>query len=144
MGAIRAGTALGSAAVSSYQLGQSASGASGVAAGMGGMARAAGGAAMQGARSVGGRIAAPFKDGIERGQNAAWRATAGVGAAGSSAEAGASGASSSPSSSAQPAWAKRLRSEQSARAARQTTMQTIKDGDRPAAGANPSLSERDD
>lgn len=45
---------------------------------------------------------------------------------------------------AAPDWAQKLRTEQSGRAARQTAVQTIKDGDRPGAGANPSLDQKDD
>lgn len=43
-----------------------------------------------------------------------------------------------------PDWANRLRSDQAARAHRQTATQAIKDGDRPGNGANPSLNDKDD
>lgn len=58
-------------------------------------------------------------------------------------------ASVSPQSNAVPAnappdWAKRIRSEQTARASRHAVSQAIKDGDRPGSGANPTLSNKDD
>jgi type IV secretion system protein TrbL len=37
-----------------------------------------------------------------------------------------------------------LRAEQASRAHRHTTAQAIKDGDKPAGGANPDLKDRED
>jgi len=42
-----------------------------------------------------------------------------------------------------PDWARRLQAEQRFRARTHTTMQAMKDGDRPGAGSNPNLTERD-
>jgi type IV secretion system protein TrbL len=42
-----------------------------------------------------------------------------------------------------PDWARRLQAEQRFRARTHTTMQAVKDGDRPGAGSNPNLTERD-
>jgi type IV secretion system protein TrbL len=42
-----------------------------------------------------------------------------------------------------PDWARRLQAEQRFRACTHTTMQAVKDGDRPGAASNPSLEERD-
>jgi type IV secretion system protein TrbL len=109
--AVRAGTALGSGAASSYSLARTASGATGmrgVAAGLGGVARAGGGAISQAARNLGGRVV--------HGSNGA---------------------------DPVPDWARRLQAEQRFRARTHTTMQAMKDGDRPGAGSNPSLEERD-
>jgi type IV secretion system protein TrbL len=61
-------------------------------------------------------------------------------AAGAASAAG-QGASQAPGDA--PAWARNLRSEQSARHRRHMAMQTIKDGDRPGGAANPDLSEKD-
>ncbi|MDF1625381.1 MAG: P-type conjugative transfer protein TrbL [Parvibaculaceae bacterium] len=144
LSAIRAGTAMGSAASTSFQMGQATSGASGMAgaaAGMSGVARAAGGAAMQSARSVAGRAAGSLKQNADAGRRGAWTATGGTPTA-SMNEAAA--ASVSPQSNAAPNWAKRIRSEQTARASRHAVTQAIKDGDRPGSGANPTIHQKDD
>ena len=149
LAAIRAGTAMGSAASSAYQLGQATSGTSGmsgVAAGVGGMARAAGGAATNAARQVAGRATASLKQSADAGRRGAWTATGGTPTASmSEANAASAGApANSASANTAPDWANRLRSEQAARAHRQTATQAIKDGDRPGNGANPSLNDKDD
>ncbi|MBJ7376375.1 P-type conjugative transfer protein TrbL [Sphingobium sp.] len=139
MGAIKAGTAMGSAAHASYRLGQETSGKSTVGAAMGGMATAASGAVSQGVKAAASRMAAPFRQAAASGQQAAWNAGR------TSPAPASSGASSSgaASSGAAPAWARNLRSEQSARHHRHMAMQTIKDGDRPGGAANPDLSDKD-
>jgi type IV secretion system protein TrbL len=43
-----------------------------------------------------------------------------------------------------PQWARRLRSEQSARHHRQVALQAVREGDRGGAGANPDIKERED
>ncbi len=142
LAAIRAGTALGSAASTSFQLGQATSGASGIAgtaAGLSGVARAAAGAATQGARSVAGRAAGSLKQSAEAGRRGAWRATGGTPTPSMNEAASAH----SPSVNAPPDWAKRLRSEQTARASRHAVGQAIKDGDRPGSGANPTINDKD-
>ena len=144
LAAIRAGTAMGSAASSAYRLGQATSGTSGmagVAAGVGGMARAAGGAATNAARQVAGRATSSLKQSADAGRRGAWTATGGAPTAVMSE---ANAASAGAPSSSPPDWANRLRSEQAARAHRQTATQAIKDGDRPGNGANPSLNDKDD
>lgn len=139
MGAIKAGTAMGSAAQASYRLGQETSGRATVGTGLGGMASAAGGAAMQGARSFASRVAAPFRESAERGQQAAWNAGR------TSPTDAASGASASGAGTPDdaPAWARSLRAQQTARHHRHMAMQTIKDGDRPGSAANPNLSDKE-
>ena len=139
MGAIKAGTAMGSAAQASYRLGQETSGRATVGAGLGGMASAAGGAAMQGARSFASRVTAPFRESVERGQQAARHAGR------TSPAPAASGASSSGSGTPDsvPEWARSLRAQQTARHHRHMAAQTIKDGDRPGSAANPNLSDKE-
>ncbi|MCR4266783.1 P-type conjugative transfer protein TrbL [Nitratireductor sp. ZSWI3] len=135
LSAVRAGTAMGSATTAAYRFGRDTSGevgVAGVAAGMGGVARAAGGAVMQSARSA----AAPFRQSADAGRDAAWTATGG---APTSRE-----PSAGTTADSAPAWARRLRSEQTARAHRHTAMQAVRDGDRPGSGANPSLTDKDD
>lgn len=149
LAAIRAGTAMGSAASSAYQLGQATSGTSGmagVAAGVGGMARAAGGAITQAARGGVDRATSSLKHGADAGRRGAWTASGGTPTTSmSQANAASAGVpSGSMPTNAAPDWANRLRSEQAARAHRQTATQAIKDGDRPGNGANPSLNDKDD
>ncbi|NGO54544.1 P-type conjugative transfer protein TrbL [Allomesorhizobium camelthorni] len=137
LAAVRAGTAMGSATSTAYRLGRDTSAESGLAggvAGMGGVARAAGGVVVRRARTV----TDPIRRSVEAGRDAAWTATGG--APNSSRQE----AAANTSADAAPAWAKRLRSEQTARAHRHTAMQAIRDGDRPGGGANPSLNDKDD
>ncbi|MGE5562460.1 MAG: P-type conjugative transfer protein TrbL [Bacillota bacterium] len=131
LGAVRAGTAMGSAASTAYRLGQETSGEATVAAGVRGMASAGGAAARQKLGEMGGIAAA-----AERGQRAALFAGSSRSAASDATDAGAS--------SGPPDWARRLRSEQTARHHRHVAMQAIKDGDRGGAAANPDIKERED
>ena len=131
LGAIRAGTAMGSAASTSYTLGQEATGSSSVGAGLGGMARAAGGAARS-------RMSSAFGLGeaAASGRQAAWNAMNGAPAAGS-ADAGADGRGV-------PGWARAMKTEAAARHHRQTAIHTVQQGDRGGNGATPDIKERDD
>ncbi|BCM17826.1 P-type conjugative transfer protein TrbL [Mesorhizobium sp. J8] len=137
LAAVRAGTAMGSAASTAWQLGRatsSESGPSGVAAGLQGVAGAAGGAAMQRMRSA----AESVRRSADAGRDAAWAATGGTPT---------SSMSGSPATgvpAAAPAWARRLRSEQTARAHRHAATQAVRDGDRGGSGANPSLNDKED
>jgi type IV secretion system protein TrbL len=137
MGAIKAGTAMGSAASSAYRLGQETSGSSSIGAGLGGMATAAGGAASQGAKAAASRVANPIRESAARGQRAAWNAGRTTPAP---AKSDASGGNAPDGA---PAWAQSLRAQQTARHHRHLAMQTIKDGDRPGSAANPSLSDKE-
>ncbi|MDO7837394.1 P-type conjugative transfer protein TrbL [Sphingobium sp. HBC34] len=137
MGAIKAGTAMGSAASSAYRLGQETSGSTSIGAGLGGMATAAGGAASQGAKAASSRIANSIRESAARGQQAAWNAGRTTPAAATSNASG----ENAPDSA--PAWARSLRAQQTARHHRHLAMQTIKDGDRPGSAANPSLSDKE-
>lgn len=144
LAAIRAGTAMGSAASTAFQMGRATSGASGMAGaagGMGGVARAAGGAATQGARSVAGRAAGSLRQNADAGRRGAWTATGGTPTA-SMNEAAA--ASANAPANAAPDWAKRIRSEQTSRASRHAVTQAVKDGDRPGSGANPTINDKDE
>ena len=141
LAAIRAGTTMGSAASTSYQLGQATSGSSGmagVAAGVGGVARAAGGAVAQKARSMAGQAGASLSRSAQTGRERAWQATGGQPTSN-----GAPSSSSTGSASA-PDWARSFRSEQARRAQAHATTQSIKDGDRSGAGTNPDLSSKEE
>jgi len=140
MAAIRAGTAMGSAASAAYRHGQQTSGSTSVGAGLGGVARAAGGAVQGGARSAAQRVTGS----LARSAGAPPISPSGTaGTAGGAAPAGAAATAASPDSGP-PAWAHKLRTEQAARHHRQAAIQTIKEGDRPGAPANPDLSQKED
>jgi type IV secretion system protein TrbL len=146
MAAIRAGTAMGSAASTAYQLGEATSGATGVAgvaAGLGGVARAGVGAVTQGAQSIASRTANSLSQSARTGREAAWRATGGGPVSGES-QTSIAQANPSASPDSAPQWARRLRAEQAFRAHRHATAQAIKDGDKPTGAANPDLRDRED
>ena len=130
MGAIRAGTSMGSVASTAYKLGQETSGSSSVGAGLGGIATAAKGAAVNKMKSASG-----LGDAAERGRQAAWAA----GSTGSPAGASAPSASSDGA----PAWAQQLQSSQTARHRRQMALHTVSQGDRGGASATPDIKEKD-
>ena len=134
LGAVRAGTAMGSAAATSYQLGQEAAGSSSVGAGLGGVAQAAGNAARTGASNGLG-----LSDAAASGRDAAWTALRGSGAGGSTSSPDAQGAAGDT-----PGWARDLKSQQSARHHRHVAVQTLKEGDRGGASATPDIKERED
>jgi type IV secretion system protein TrbL len=133
MGALRAGTSMGSAASTAYRLGQETSGSSSLSAGLGGVARA-------GANVAGDRISSfgGLADAAERGQRAALFAGA--------SRSGGSGGSVSPPADGEgpPQWARQLRSEQAARHHRHMALQSVREGDRGGAGANPDIEEKED
>ncbi|CAN7739014.1 hypothetical protein [Mesorhizobium sp. LjNodule214] len=54
------------------------------------------------------------------------------------------GSHTGPVADAAPGWARRLRSEQTARAHSHAAMQAVREGDRPGGSANPSLNDKDD
>lgn len=142
LAALRAGASMSGAASSAFQIGQATSGAAGMAgaaAGVGGMARAAGGAVAQGARNLGDRVADTARQSADAGRRSGWTASGGRPTASMNEGASAAFAASNP-----PDWARRLRSEQSARMHRHAVVQAVKDGDRPGSAANPSLHQKDD
>ncbi|WP_394442052.1 P-type conjugative transfer protein TrbL [Sphingobium naphthae] len=131
LGAVRAGTAMGSAASTAYKLGQEGAGSSSVGAGLGGMASAAGGAARS-------RMSAAFglgeaaESGRQAASNALTNRTAGGGTDGDG------------GSSSMPGWARAMKAQQSARHHRQTAMHAVSQGDRGGHGATPDIKEKDD
>ena len=101
-----------------------------VGAGLGGVARAAGGAARS-------RMSSTFGLGeaAESGRQAAWNAMNGNAANGSTpAEVGGS----------MPGWARAMKSQVAARQHGQAAIHTIQQGDRGGHGANPNIKERED
>jgi type IV secretion system protein TrbL len=131
MDALRAGTAMGSAASTAYKLGQETSGSPTVGAGLSGVASAAGHAARARLSSAAGLGAA-----AEQGERAALLAGGRTNApAGADARAGTDEA---------PQWARQLRTEATARHHRHLALQTVREGDRGGAGATPDIAEKED
>jgi len=130
LGAVRAGTTMGTAASTAAQLGREAGGSS-----VGGMATAAKGAIQQRMSGALGISAA-----AERGRNAAWTAT--TGARGGS-ESGPAASTGTGGGDATPAWAQRLRAEQTSRHRRQMAVHMLGAGGSRGAGATPDIKERD-
>ena len=137
MGAIRAGTAMGSAASTAYKLGQETSGSSSVGAGIGGMATAVKGAAAQ-------KMSGAFgiADAAQSGSNAAWEAGVTRNAPTASPASGAQGAGAQTESA--PAWAGQMRRDAANRTYRHAAVQSLKEGDRGGASATPDIKDKDD
>jgi type IV secretion system protein TrbL len=130
LAAVRAGTAMGAAASTSYRLGQETAGSSTIGAGLSGIASAGGAALRQKlAQSTGVGAAA------ESGRRGALLAGAGAGPA----RAEIAGAAHDA-----PEWARRLRSEQSARHYRHVALEALGRGNSGGAGASPDIKERED
>jgi type IV secretion system protein TrbL len=132
MGALRAGTSMGSAAGTAYRLGQETSGSRSVGAGLGGVARAGAAMARDKVSAAAGVGAA-----AERGRRSAMLAGSGAGAAPAASTVGEAAGEA-------PQWARRLRSEQNARHHRHAALQAVREGDRGGSAANPDISERED
>ena len=130
MGAVRAGTSMGSAAGTAYKLGQEASGSASVGAGMKGVATLASSAArsrMSAALGLG--------EAAEAGRQGAFNAMVGRQApAGAAAD----------DARSMPGWARAMKDQASARHHRQAAIHAIGQGDRGGAGATPDIKERDD
>ena len=138
--AVRAGAKVSGAAATAYGLGQATSGMSGlrgVAAGVGGVAQAGASAAANAAAGPFRRAAGGVAGQANQGAHGAWAATGGAPLRAAPGNAGSAGASREPN------WAAKLRRDQDTRDATRTAAHTIRDGDRPGAGANPSLKEED-
>ena len=130
LGAVRAGTSMGSAASTAYSLGKETAPAPTIAAGLGGVARAAGNAARERASSALG-----LGEAASQGRAAAWNAL--------NRTSGDATANSAPSDSA-PAWARAMRGQQNARHHRQVALHALQQGTSGGASAIPDIKERDD
>jgi len=131
LGAVRAGTSMGSAASTAYTLGKETAAKPSVAAGLGGVAQAAGNVARS-------RMAGAFglREAAASGRQGAWNALNQTSATASATDGGAN----EPA----PAWARAMRSQQSARHHRQIAAHTLSQGDRGGASATPDIKERDE
>jgi len=131
LGAVRAGTSMGSAASTAYKLGQESTGSTSVGAGLKGVASAAGGALRN-------RAAGAFGIGeaAASGRQAAFDALAHRQAPAAS--------GSDQAAEHQPAWAQAPRRQQDARHHRQVVAHTLREGDRGGASATPDIKEKED
>ncbi len=129
LGAVRAGTAMGSAVSTAYGLGKEAAPAPTMAAGLGAVARAAGNAARDRASSALG-----IGEAASQGRLAAWNALNRTGSGDGGQDSDSDGA---------PAWARAMRSQQTARHHRQVAMHALQQGDRGGGSATPDIKERD-
>ena len=131
LGAIRAGTSMGSAASTAYTLGKETAAKPGTAAGLGGVAQAAGNAMRSRASSALG-----LGEAASSGRTAAWNALNR-----NSPSPGGTGAGGGETA---PAWARAMRAEQTGRHHRQIAVHALQQGDRGGASAHPDIKERDD
>ncbi len=129
LGAVRAGTAMGSGASTAYGLGKETAPAPTMAAGLGGVARAAGNVARDRASSALG-----IGEAASQGNAAAWNALNRTGSFDGGQNSGSDGA---------PAWARAMRTQQTARHHRQVAMHAVQQGDRGGGSATPDIKERD-
>jgi len=128
LGAVRAGTSMGSAASTAYQLGKETAASPSAAAGMSGVARAAGNAMRSRASSALG-----IGEAAQSGRQAAWNALNGNG-----------GGASAGSEGRAPAWARAMRDQQTGRHHRQMAIHALSQGDRGGGSATPDIKERND
>lgn len=134
LGAVRSGTAMGSAASTAYSLGKEAAASPSVGAGLGGVARAAGNAARSRASGALG-----LGEAAASGRQAAWNALNRNSTQGSSASPG-----GGETSGRAPGWARAMQAEQSSRHRRQLAIHSLQQGDRGGASATPDIKERND
>jgi type IV secretion system protein TrbL len=143
MAAVRAGTAMGAGASATYRLAQATSGSSGaasVAAGLGGVGRAMGGAAAQGLSDLASKAKRSLDASAAGGRTAAWKASGGT----SPVDGGAPRAEpTAADAGSAPAWAERLKARPAGDVSRHAAIQALKEGDRQGGAANPDLSSKE-
>ena len=129
VGAVRAGTSMGSAASTAYSLGKETAAKPTVGAGLRGVATAAGNAARE---HVSGSLG--LREAAAGGRQAAWDALNRT-------------SSATPPAGANddraPGWARAMRTQQTARHHRQLAVHSLQQGDRGGGGASPDIKERD-
>lgn len=136
MGAIRAGTSMGSAASTAYKLGQDASQSPGIRAGLSGVAQAGAGALRaQASRAV---ESLGIGEAAASGRRAAFDALTHRSPSVAEPTRGGDGESGAP------AWAQSLRRDQEARHQRQVVAHTLKEGDASGGAATPDISEKEE
>ncbi|HWJ68969.1 MAG TPA: P-type conjugative transfer protein TrbL [Sphingobium sp.] len=129
LGAIRSGTAMGSAASTAYALGKETAASPSVGAGLAGMAQAASNAARARASSAFG-----LGEAASSGRQAAWNAV----------QQNSPSPASGGGETGAPAWARSLRTEQASRHRHQLAVHALSQGDRGGGSATPDIKERND
>jgi type IV secretion system protein TrbL len=133
--AIKAGASMAGGTRTSYAMGAATAGTAGpgaMAGGLAGVARAGG----DGLRRTAGRPVQSLKDAYQQGSQKAWRTTGGTGGADTKSPSGTPGS--------RPGWARRMQTRQTTSQAGQIAAHSLRDGDRGAPGAAPSLQDKDD
>jgi type IV secretion system protein TrbL len=141
--AARGGATMAGGASTAYSLGAAGqSGAAGVASGLGGVARAAGGAATSPLRRAASRATDSMKSSFSEGGKAAFAATGGTSTMGSI---GDSASEAAPSSAADgpPAWARRMKRSQALSHGVTAAAHAVRSGDSHGGGSSVNLSEGD-
>ncbi|NTJ64906.1 P-type conjugative transfer protein TrbL [Agrobacterium rhizogenes] len=143
--AARGGAALAGGASTAYSLGAAGqTGASGVASGLGGVARAAGSAATSPLRRAAERASSSMRSSFADGARSAFESTGGsstmdtVGEAPNDAAPSPAGGGDQP-----PAWARRMKRSQQMSHAVSTTVHAVRSGDSHGGGSSINLSEGD-
>ena len=137
LGAVRSGTAMGSAASTAYSLGKESAPQPTVGSGLAGVAQAAGNAARSRASGALG-----LGEAASSGRQAAWNALNQNSTQSSSAPqpSGPGGGGEART----PAWARAMRNQQTNRHRRQLAIHSLQQGDRGGASATPDIKERND
>ncbi|MCM2505903.1 P-type conjugative transfer protein TrbL [Aureimonas altamirensis] len=139
--AVRGGAATAGAATAAYSVGAlGQSGATGVASGLGGVARAAGSAAVSPLKRTAARASDSVKSSFTEGARAGFGATGGTVGGGDSASAA---ASPSPQTNTPPAWAQRMQRSQALNHGTTMAAHAVRSGDSHGGGSSVNLSESD-
>ncbi|WP_104493695.1 P-type conjugative transfer protein TrbL [Paracoccus denitrificans] len=145
--AARGGAALAGGASTAYSLGAAGqTGASGVASGLGGVARAAGSAATSPLRRAAERASSSMRSSFADGARSGFEATGGsstMGTVGGAADEAAPANAGSASGDQPPAWARRMKRSQQMSHAVSTTVHAVRSGDSHGGGSSINLSEGD-
>ncbi|KAB2705882.1 P-type conjugative transfer protein TrbL [Brucella intermedia] len=143
--AVRGGATAAGAATAAYSVGSlGQSGAAGVASGLGGVARAAGSAAISPLNRAAAKATESVKSSFSAGAKAGFDATGGSSTIGTvgGASADAAAAPSSPAGSP-PAWAQRMQRRQALDHGTTMTVHAVRSGDSHGSGSSVNLSESD-
>ncbi|RAI36081.1 conjugal transfer protein TrbL, partial [Rhodoplanes serenus] len=137
------GAALAGGASTAYSLGAAGqTGAAGVASGLSGVARAAGGAATSPLRRAASRTADSMRSSFSEGAKAALEATGGTSTKGSIGG-GPAEAAPPPAADGPPAWARRMKRSQALSHGVTAAAHAVRSGDSHGGGSSINLSESD-
>jgi len=135
-GAVNAGAKVAGQASGAYNLSKATSGAKTATGGMASGIKGVGQSFASSLKQKASRPVEAIKEQYSQGQKNAWATTGGSSP---------NSAFAAPSdNNVMPAWAKRMKSAQAIKSAGSTSLQALKEGDRPGAAANPSLQSSDE